>query len=95
LLQHLDARFCEQVPGKVVRVTFLIHNGRYTGVDDHFRADDTGVIGAVENGSLGSYSVKSCLDDSILFGVESPAQFMTLSRGNVQLVPKAPPFGTM
>ena len=94
-MRNLDFRFFQHIFGQLIHVTLTEMNADDTGIDDHFRTDDAGVIGAVETSPLYADTVESRLDDGVLFGMKSPAKLMTLARRNLQFLPHAPDIKAM
>lgn len=87
LLKHLF--------GEVVWVVSVVDDFFDAGVDEHFGADDTGGVGAVEDGVFDGDAEYGCLYDGVLFGVEAAAYFVSLSWGDVHLFAEAADFGAV
>ena len=58
-------------------------------VDQHLRADQTGLGRAVDLRAFQTDAVGGGLDDYVLLGVQPPAEFVPLARGNAQLFTQA------
>jgi hypothetical protein len=71
------------------------HDPDDAGVDDHLRADDAGVVRAVEDRPFYADPVQRRLNDRVLFGVESPAELVALAGGDMVLFAEAPDFQAM
>src|SRR4030043_254813 len=92
---YFDSGLFQHLLCQLIRITFFKDNFFDTCVDDHFRADDTGMKGGVEGGPLNLYSVVGGLNNSILFCMESPAEFNSLPRGDTHLFAEATNIETM
>ena len=79
----------------MIQIALTEMNADDTGIDDHFRTDDAGVIGAVETSPLYADTVESRLDDGVLLRMQPAAEFMTFARRNLQFLPHAPDIKTM
>jgi len=86
---HLDPGLFKHSSGQVISIAFFVNDPFDAGIDNHLRADDTGVVGAVERGSSDCHSVISGLNDGVLLSVEATAEFMSFPRGDGLLFAKA------
>ena len=78
--------------GQVIAIAFVIDDSFNARIDQHLRADDTGVVGAVERGPSDRHSMIGGLNDGVLLSVETPAEFMPFTRGDGLLLTKATDF---
>jgi len=72
-----------------IRVALLIDDLFDTCVDEHFKADTAGQGGAEQDTAINANAMKGSLNNDILFGMETSAQLMPLSRGDILLVADA------
>ena len=95
MFDQIDSCFGEHFLRQSVGIAGLIVYLFYSGVDNHFGANGTGLIGAVKHGVFYRNAVIRCLYDGILLGMYPAAQFMALARGNLQGFPQATNLQTM
>jgi len=74
--------------GQVIAIAFVIDDSFDARIDQHLRADDTGVVGAVECGASDRDSMIGGLNDGVLFSVKTTAEFMSFTRGDGLLFAK-------
>ena len=79
--QHIKRQFV----GIAGTVQYLFH----PYVDQHLAADGTGLVGTVDSGPFKTDPVDRSLDNTVLFGMQPPAQLMTFSGGHPLGLPQA------
>src|SRR5690606_22280249 len=79
----------QKLQGQSIGVIALEDDSFHTGVNQHFNAQDTGLMSAVQSGPGGAHPVQGRLDDGVLLRVSAPAHLMPFARGYVQLFPQA------
>jgi len=79
----------------VIGIALIVDDSFDASIDQHLRADDAGVVGAVECGSSDRHSVISGLNDGVLLPVKTTTEFMSLTRGDGLLLTKATDFETV
>jgi hypothetical protein len=84
-----DSRFFQHLCSQGIGIAFFIDDSFNPCIDDHFGTDHAGVVRAVKRCPLNSHAMVGGLNDCILLGMETPAEFMSLSRRDVQLLAKA------
>ena len=72
-------RLLEHLIGKLVRIAFFKVDSDNISINDHLGANDTWPRGAIEVGTLNWYAVAGRLDNNILFGVQTAAEFVSLT----------------
>jgi len=86
---HFYGGFSCHFPRQFIGITFSIYNPVDAGIDDHLGADYTGHCGAIEGGAIDIDAVTGGLDNGILLGVQAAAEFVALSRGDIETFPQA------
>ena len=86
----LKSRFFRHLLGQFVRIALLDDDPSDPGIDDHLRADNAGLSGAVKSRALYGLSKAGSLDDSVLLRVQASAKLMTLTGWNAHLLEQAP-----
>src|SRR5512139_4221105 len=74
-----DAGLLEQLARELVRVALGEDHCADPRVDEHLRADDAGLGGAVERRAVDAHAVERRLDDRVLLGVQRAAQLVALA----------------
>jgi hypothetical protein len=87
---NANLRFSQHVPGEGISITLFKNDLLDTGIDDHLRTNDAGMVCAIKNGSPDFYPMVGGLDDSILLCMEPTAELMSFSRGDAHFLAKAP-----
>jgi len=73
----------------------MVINTFNTGIYYHFGTNGTGEIGTKKSGTLYGYAMVCRLDNSVLFCVNSSAEFMELAGRHLLLFAQAPDFDTV
>ena len=88
-------RFSQHLSRQGIGVTLFKNDLLDSCIDDHLRADDTGMVCAIKGGSLDTHPMIGGLDDGILFCMEPAAELMSFPRGDAQSLTEAPNFQAM
>jgi len=88
-------RFFQHLPGQGIGVTLFKNDLPDSCIDDHLRADDTGMVCAIKGGSPDPNPVIGGLNDGILLCMEPAAELMSFPRGDAQSLAEAPNFQAM
>ena len=86
---HGDTGFAEKLFERIVGVFGKNHYSFDPGVNHHLGTEDARSVGAVDGTAFEADAVQGGLDDNILFGVNSPADFVAGTRGNIIRVAQA------
>jgi hypothetical protein len=78
-LNYIQGRLGDHFPGQFIGVPFTVDYPGYTGIDDHFSADDARHGGAVQCGTIDICAVLGGLDNGILFSVQTTAEFVAFA----------------
>src|SRR5699024_5060384 len=85
VLLQFYAALQEHLAGELVRVALAVDHAGNAGIDDHLRADDAGLVRAVERGVLNGHAQLRRLDDGVLLGVDGVAKLVPRARGDALL----------
>jgi len=82
---HLDSGFFEELFRQSIGVGAGHVYSLDFGIDDEAGADAAGLIGAIKGSAASAGAVQAGLDDGILFGMHTSAEFMIAAGGNILL----------
>ena len=89
ILDYFDARFTEELDGKVVRISLLKDDALYSAVYYHLCADRAGLVGDVDGCTVDRSPHLCGLNYGVLFGVDRVAYFMAGSGGDIEFLTQA------
>jgi hypothetical protein len=75
-MKQFHTCFAKQLLTQFVGISFTDVHGTDLGIDDQFRADAAWLMRAIEYGAFGAGAIDPCLDDGILFGMDTSAKFV-------------------
>src|SRR5512133_4038924 len=88
-MNHIDGGLGDHLAGQIIGIALAVDHGGYSGVDDHFCADDTGHRGAVQGGAVNVGAVLGGLDDGVLLGVQAAAELVALPGRDIEPLAQA------
>jgi len=88
----LYSGFFEQVFERVISIAAEGYEALYFGIHQHLGAEYTRWMRGIDCGASEVNAMKRCLYDYILFGVNSPAYFLSGPGFDIQLIPEAAKF---
>ncbi len=77
ILGYLDTRFLQHLRCQGIGIAVLENDVLHAGVDDHLRADAAGLIGTIEGRTVNIRPMLGSLDDCILLGMKTTADFVS------------------
>lgn len=69
-MDKVDTGFAQEASTVLIRVVAGVDDSLDTGVDNHFGACQTRLVGDVDHASVGADAMEGGLDDGVLLGVE-------------------------
>ena len=91
-MHQLHAGLFNHFKGQWIRIAGLVIDHANAGIDDHFGTDRTWLVCAKQAGVLDRHTVVCRLDNGILLGMDTPAQFVPLAGRDIQFFPQAANF---